>query len=120
MVHLRSPNFRVVPRSAAILTWRIQLDHGNLQKLAMVDGDFQIPHMSMSPGTRISLLDAYNNACFDHELENLTMVIEKTTTTSTKKFKSTSIHFSSLVHYDVSQVHRNMFVRHGATTSRRA
>jgi hypothetical protein len=77
MVHLRSPDFRVIPCSAAIPTWRIQLDHGNLQKLAMVDGDFKIPHMSMSPVTRISLLDAYNNACFDHELENLTMVVEE-------------------------------------------
>jgi hypothetical protein len=89
MVHLRIPHFRVVPHSAAILTWSIQLDHGNLHKLAMVDGDFQIPHMSMFPGTRISLLDAYNNACFDHELENLTMVVEKTGTTF---HKETQVH----------------------------
>jgi hypothetical protein len=58
MVHLRSPDFRVISGLAAILTWSIQLEHGNLQKLAMVDEDFHIPHMSMFPGTRISLLDA--------------------------------------------------------------
>jgi hypothetical protein len=40
MVHLRSPDFRVIYGSAAILTWSIQLEHGNLQKLAMVDEDF--------------------------------------------------------------------------------
>jgi hypothetical protein len=87
MVHLRSPHFRVISGSAAILTWSIQLEHGNLQKLAMVDEDFQIPHMSMFPGTRISLLDAYNNACFDHELKNLTMVIKRTGTTIHKEIQ---------------------------------
>jgi hypothetical protein len=81
MVHLRSHDFRVIPRSAAILTWSIRLEQGNLQKLAMLGEDFLIPHVSMFPGTRISLLDAYNNACFDHELEKLTMVIGKTGTT---------------------------------------
>lgn len=89
MVHLRSPDFRVISGSAAILTWSIQLEHGNLQKLAMVDEDIQIQNMSLFPSTRISLLDAYNNACFDHELENLTMVIEKTGTTI---HKETQVH----------------------------
>ena len=89
MVHLRSPDFRVISGSAGILTWSIQLEHGNLQKLAMVDEDFQIPNMSIFPGIRISLLDAYNNACFDHELEILTMVIEKPGTTI---HKETQVH----------------------------
>jgi len=75
--------------SAAILTWSIQLEHGNLHKFATVDEDFQIPNMSMFPCTRISLLDAYNNVCFDHELENLTMVIKKTRTTI---HKETQVH----------------------------
>jgi hypothetical protein len=33
MVHLRSPDFRAISGSAAILTWSIQLEHGNLQNL---------------------------------------------------------------------------------------
>jgi hypothetical protein len=66
-------------------TLSIQLEHGNLQKLAMLEEDFHLTYMSMFPGTRNSLLDAYNKTCFDHELENLTMVIEKTGTTFHKE-----------------------------------